>query len=127
MKECVNLIGGCEKTLNKTVLTDVFEKTVPLSLHNVKLFKEKTINFLLVGGLKEAKQSITETIIWPSLVSLNCYLLFKSCSNFVYLLYFSILMYLASVRSNFSQEFYYMVHRVQAKHCWQERLLEKVT
>ncbi|XP_027844705.2 peroxisome biogenesis factor 1 [Aphis gossypii] len=61
--------GGCDKTLNKTVLTDVFEKTVPLSLHNVKLFKEKTINFSLVGGLKEAKQSITETIIWPSLHS----------------------------------------------------------
>jgi len=112
--------------LNKTILTDVFEKTIPLSLHNVKLFKEKTINFSLVGGLKKAKQSITETIIWPSLVSLNCYLLFKLYSNFVYLLYFSILMYLASVRSNFSQEFYYMVHQVQAKHCWQERLLEKV-
>jgi len=55
--------------LNTTVLTDVFEKTVPLSLHNVKLFKEKNINFSLVGGLKEAKQSIIETIIWPSLVS----------------------------------------------------------
>jgi len=69
------LIGGCDKTLNKTILTDVFEKTVPLSLHNVKLFKEKNVNFSSVGGLKEAKQSITETIIWPSLVSLNCSLL----------------------------------------------------
>ncbi|XP_025196709.1 peroxisome biogenesis factor 1 [Melanaphis sacchari] len=61
--------GGCDKTLNKTVLTDIFEKTVPLSLHNVKLFKEKNVNFSLVGGLKEAKQSITEIIIWPSLHS----------------------------------------------------------
>ncbi|XP_060847155.1 peroxisomal ATPase PEX1 [Rhopalosiphum padi] len=61
--------GGCDKTLNKTILTDVFEKTVPLSLHNVKLFKEKNVNFSSVGGLKEAKQSITETIIWPSLYS----------------------------------------------------------
>ncbi|XP_060858422.1 peroxisomal ATPase PEX1 isoform X1 [Metopolophium dirhodum] len=61
--------GGCDATLNKTILTDVFEKTVPLSLHNVKLFKEKNINFSQVGGLKEAKQSITETIIWPSLYS----------------------------------------------------------
>ncbi|XP_015379787.1 PREDICTED: peroxisome biogenesis factor 1 isoform X2 [Diuraphis noxia] len=61
--------GGCNTTLNKTVLTDVIEKSVPLSLHNVKLFKEKNINFSLVGGLKEAKQSIIETIIWPSLHS----------------------------------------------------------
>jgi ATP-dependent 26S proteasome regulatory subunit len=55
--------------LNKSVITDVFEKTIPLSLHNVKLYKEKNINFSSVGGLKEVKQIITETIIWPSLVS----------------------------------------------------------
>lgn len=62
-------IGGCNKILNKSILTEVFEKTVPLSLHNVKLYKEKKINFSSVGGLKEAKQIITETIIWPSLVN----------------------------------------------------------
>lgn len=69
------VIGGCDRTLNKDVLTDVLEKTIPLSLHNVKLLKEKNVNFSVVGGLSEAKQSITETIIWPSLVSLNCILL----------------------------------------------------
>lgn len=55
--------------LSKTILSNVFEKTVPLSLHNVKLFKEKKINFSSVGGLKDAKQTITEIIIWPSVVS----------------------------------------------------------
>lgn len=55
--------------LSKTVLTNVFEKTVPLSLHNVKFFKEKKINFSSVGGLKDAKQTITEIVIWPSVVS----------------------------------------------------------
>ncbi|XP_050529647.1 peroxisome biogenesis factor 1 isoform X2 [Daktulosphaira vitifoliae] len=58
-----------EKKLNKTILTDIFEKTVPLSLHNVKLFKENKINYSLVGGLIEAKQILTETIIWPSIHS----------------------------------------------------------
>lgn len=62
-------IGGCNNILNKSVLNDVFENTIPLSLHNVKLYKEKKINFSSVGGLKEVKQIITETIIWPSLVS----------------------------------------------------------
>lgn len=58
--------------INKSVLNNAFEKTVPLSLHNVNLFKDKTINFSLIGGLKDAKQTIIETIIWPSIVSLNC-------------------------------------------------------
>jgi len=107
--------------LDKTILTDVFEKTVPLSLHNVKLFKEKNINFSQVGGLEKAKRSITETIIWPSLVSLNYFLLLLSCSNFVYFLNFSILMFFVNVLLNFSQEFYCMVHQVQAKRCWQEQ------
>lgn len=61
--------------LNKTVLTNVLEKSIPLSLHNVKLLKENNLNFSLVGGLKEAKQTIIETIIWPSIVSLS-YILF---------------------------------------------------
>lgn len=55
--------------MDKTILTDIFEKTVPLSLHNVKLFKENKLNYSLVGGLVEAKQILTETIIWPSVVS----------------------------------------------------------
>uniref|UniRef100_A0A2S2RAG7 Peroxisome biogenesis factor 1 n=3 Tax=Sipha flava TaxID=143950 RepID=A0A2S2RAG7_9HEMI len=59
--------GEHNNILNKSVITDVFEKTIPLSLHNVKLYKEKNINFSSVGGLKEVKQIITETIIWPSL------------------------------------------------------------
>lgn len=57
--------------LSKTILTNVFEKSIPLSLHNVKLLKEKKINFSLVGGLEEVKQTIIETVIWPSLVILN--------------------------------------------------------
>lgn len=68
-------IGGCDKILKKNVLTHVLENTVPLSMTNLKLVKEKQFNFSLVGGLKEAKQIITETIIWPSLVSLLCVML----------------------------------------------------
>ncbi|XP_050439980.1 uncharacterized protein LOC126845364 [Adelges cooleyi] len=63
------MLKGNKKTLNRTVLTNVFEEIVPLSLHNIKLLKENTLNFSTVGGLKEAKQKITETIIWPSLHS----------------------------------------------------------
>lgn len=65
---CIYL-GGCDQILKKCILTNVLENTVPLSMHNLKLFKEKQFNFSLVGGLKEAKQIITETIIWPSVVS----------------------------------------------------------
>lgn len=54
--------------LNKTILTNVFEKSVPLALHNTKLLKENKFNFSLVGGLEEVKQIIIETVIWPSLV-----------------------------------------------------------
>lgn len=66
------ILDGCNTNLTKAVLTSAYDKTVPLSLHNAKLFKENKIDFSFVGGLKEAKQIIIETIIWPSLVSLIC-------------------------------------------------------
>ncbi|VVC44744.1 ATPase, AAA-type, core,ATPase, AAA-type, conserved site,Peroxisome biogenesis factor 1, N-terminal [Cinara cedri] len=64
-----NYKGESDKLIIKSVLNNAFEKTVPLSLHNVGLFKDKTINFSLIGGLKDAKQTIIETIIWPSIHS----------------------------------------------------------
>lgn len=66
------ILDGCNTNLTEAVLTSTFDKIVPLSLHNVKLFKENKLDFSFVGGLKEAKQIIIETIIWPSLVSLIC-------------------------------------------------------
>lgn len=70
MKNVFIFLGGCDQILKKNILTDVLENTVPLSLHNLKLYKEKQFNFSLVGGLQEAKQIITEIIIWPSVVNL---------------------------------------------------------
>jgi len=55
--------------LNKTIMNNVLQKNVPLSLHNVKFHREKQFNFSYIGGLIKAKRSITETIIWPSVVS----------------------------------------------------------
>lgn len=51
------------------MLDDVFEKIVPLSLCDMNFHKEKQLNFSCIGGLSNAKQTIIETIIWPSKVS----------------------------------------------------------
>jgi len=72
IKKNIFVLDGCNKKLTKSILTKVFEKNVPLSLCNAKLYKEKELNFSFVGGLKEAKQTLIESIIWPSVVSLNC-------------------------------------------------------
>jgi len=64
-----NFQGEDGKILNKKILNNVFEKNVPLSLCSMKFQKEKQFNFSSIGGLTKAKQIITETIMWPSLVS----------------------------------------------------------
>ena len=44
------------------------EGFVPLSLRGLPLHTAGTINFSCIGGLEEAKQTLTETLLWPSKV-----------------------------------------------------------
>lgn len=46
---------------------------VPLSLQGLSLHSSGSIDFSSVGGLKEAKQTLKETLLWPSKVNKASY------------------------------------------------------
>ena len=43
---------------------------MPLSLQGLSLHSSGSVDFADVGGLTQAKQTLTETLLWPSKVSI---------------------------------------------------------
>lgn len=54
----------CEADVDRAI-----QETVPLSLIDIELRKDTTVSWKDVGGLTDAKQLLTEILIWPSQVS----------------------------------------------------------